>query len=617
MARMSFASNYYLAGGNLSPYAFKTTNLIIHLANSWLVYLLVMLLFKKVRHRKDYPFTDKYQHWLPCLAAAIWAIHPLQLTSVLYVVQRMTSLSAFFVLAGLIVALLGRQRLQDGRPYGLIVMSAGLISGLILGSASKENAILLPLFMLLVEWIFFERTTIQQATKVRLCLFYSLMLTPYLLGLLWLASDPDIILDSYANREFTLFQRLLTEPRILLYYLELLLIPRVSELSLFHDDIAISTNLFSPWTTLPVLAGLLVSTAFSILRRKKFPILGFSILWYVLGHSIESSIVGLEIAHEHRNYLPSIGPIIGLSYGLILFYGRLHSTVIPILLSVSIFLSLFVSTYVRADTWKSEESIIESMARHHPTSSRSQFMMGELYTDKKREPFKALFHYYKAYELAPHETGYLIRIAMSTLSIRPQSTPSTVDDRFNALQSLTVNFPSPIVFKQLIDGGKKIALNPEYLKLISDELRQRPPTENTRHIMFGLSRCLAEERAVCQEALPDIIEWYKAVLVNPHLNNRVRKDYIISLFEIGLTSRNYNIAIDAARHGIAADPSDPDYTLMEANVFILTDKPDIAEKLIYSITSSGSNISIDISDKAKTLLSEINARKKKIKKEDN
>lgn len=614
LARISFASNYYLAGGKLSPYAFKATNLIIHIANSWLVYLLVFLLFKQLKRRNGNPYTEKYHQWLPCLTAAIWAIHPLQLTSVLYVVQRMTSLSAFFVLAGLIVALLGRQRLQDGRQYGLTVMSAGFLSGLILGSASKENAILLPMFMLLVEWIFFGRATLRQAARVRLRLFYGVMLTPYILGLLWLASDPDIILNSYANREFTFFQRLLTEPRILLYYLELLLIPRVSELSLFHDDIAISINLFSPWTTLPVLAALLVNTVFAIFRRKRFPILGFSILWYVLGHSIESGIVGLEIAHEHRNYLPSIGPIIGLSYGLILFYGRLCSAVLPILLSVSIFLSLFVSTYARADTWKSEESIIESMVRHHPASSRSQFMMGELYAGKKHDPLNALSHYYKAYELAPHETGYLVRIAMCALSINSPSVTPAVTNGFDALQVPMPDFPAPIVVKKSKDVGK-VSLSREYSIFISDQLKLRPPTENTQQIMFGLSRCLTDKMETCQKTLPDIIEWYKAVLANPHINNKARKDYIISLFEIGITSRNYNLALEAARYGIAADPTDPDYTLMEANVFILQGKTDIAEKLIYSVTSSGTDISNDISNKTKTLLSEINARKKNIKKE--
>lgn len=614
LARISFALNYYLAGGNLSPYAFKATNLIIHLANSWLVYLLVSLLFNQLKHRDGNLHTVKYHAWLPCLAAAIWAIHPLQLTSVLYIVQRMTSLSAFFVLAGLIVALLGRQRLQAAKPFGLTVMSAGLIGGLILGSASKENALLLPLFMLLVEWIFFERATLRQSARKQLWLFCGLILTPFILGLLWLASDPDLILNSYANREFTLFQRLLTEPRVLLYYLQLLLFPRISELSLFHDDIGISTGFFSPWTTLPALATLLAAAVFSIFRRKEFPILSFSILWYLLGHSIESSIVGLEIAHEHRNYLPSIGPIIGLSYGLILFYSRLRSVVIPLLLSASILLSLFISTYVRADTWKSEESIIESMARYHPASSQSQFMMGELYTEAKRDPFKALPHYYKAYELAPHETGYLVRIAMSALSIRSTQVSQEGSDEFNIRRPPATIFPSPMAVEKS-GGSGKVSLNRGYSTFISDQLKQRSPTENTRQIMFGLSRCLADGVEICQKTLPDIIEWYKAVLANPRLNNKHRKDYAISLFEIGLTSRNYGLAFDATRYGKAANPTDPDYTLMEANVYILQNKTDIAEKLIYSVTSSGTDIKNDISNKAAALLSNINARKKNIEKE--
>jgi hypothetical protein len=528
----------------------------------------------------------------------------------------MTSLSALFVLMGLITSILGRQRIQENRPSGALMMSGGLIGGVVLGSACKENAVLLPLFMLLIEWLFFEKTALEKKTRNKLWWIYGLILAPYMLGLAWVAANPGIILDSYTVREFTLIERILTEPRALWYYIGLLFIPSLSELSLFHDDIALSTSLVSPWTTIVALAFLLASVVLSISCRKRAPVLSFAILWYLLGHSIESSVVGLEIAHEHRNYLPSIGPIIGLSYGLMLFYSRIRSVLMPILFSIALISVLFVSTYLRADAWQSEESIIQSMARHHPASSRSHFMLGELYAEKENEPSKALIHYYKAYALAPHEAGYLIRIAMRALSMNTLAVSSAVTDGFDVLPMPAPELPAPIVIEKSKDAVK-VLLNREYSIFVSNQLKLRSPTENTQQIMFGLSRCLTDEIEICQKALPDIIEWYKAVLANPYLNNKVRKDYIISLFEIGITSRNYNLAIDAAKHGIAVNPSDPDYTLMEANVYILQDKTDVAEKLIYSVTSSGNDIDDDISSKARTLLSDINARKKKIEKEDN
>ena len=612
ISRISFALNYYLAGAELNAYAFKTTNLAIHLINAWLVYLLVTLLFKQLKHSQGHSLTERYDRWLPCLAAAIWAIHPLHLTSILYVVQRMTSLSAFFLLIGLITSIYGRQRFQEGRAHGSSFMVAGLIGGSFLGWASKENAILLPLFMLLIEWIFFEHAALEKKTRRRLWLLYNLIFSSYVLGLLWLVSNTGVILDGYSNREFTFTQRMLTEPRVLWYYLELLLIPRLSELGLFHDDITLSTNLISPWTTLPALASLLISVVFSIIRRKQYSVLSFAILWYVLGHSIESSVIGLEIAHEHRNYLPSIGPIIGLSYGLILFYGRFHKATIPSFLSVTLVLVLSVSTYVRADTWRSEESIIESMARHHPTSSRSQFMMGELYTYQKHDPLKALFHYSKACELAPYETGYMIRMAMSALSMRPPSASPTGEDSLDMRYKTT-----PIVIIKSVNNRMQWILNTEFSELIADRLRQRALTENTRHTMHELSQCLTEKNEICQNIYSHIIKWHKAMLANTHLTNKTRKESILSLFEMGIASKDYNLAMESARYGQTTAPSDLDYFLMEANVHILLNRLDTAEKLTHSIIESGKYSGEHISDNVETLTSEISARKKKSDKSNN
>ena len=87
LAMLSFAANRSVAG--LRPEAYKLTNLAIHALNALLIFGLL-------------------RSWLPRLApraptacawliAALWALHPINLTAVLYVVQRMTSLSATWV----------------------------------------------------------------------------------------------------------------------------------------------------------------------------------------------------------------------------------------------------------------------------------------------------------------------------------------------------------------------------------------------------------------------------------------------------------------------------------------------------------------------------------------
>ena len=105
LAALSFALDHYRAGG-FYPLAFKLTNLAIHLLNVLLVYALVGRVARRLG-------AGEGSAAVALFTALLWGLHPLQLTSVLYVVQRMTSLSALWVLAGGWLWLVGRQRLAE------------------------------------------------------------------------------------------------------------------------------------------------------------------------------------------------------------------------------------------------------------------------------------------------------------------------------------------------------------------------------------------------------------------------------------------------------------------------------------------------------------------------
>ena len=312
LARVSFALNYYFAGGRFDVFAFKLTNVVIHVLNGLLVYWLSVMLLRRFAGVTRGPSAaagwSAMQSYLPLLVAALWLLHPIQLTSVLYVVQRMTSMSAFFVLAGLLLFVVGRSRLESGRPSGLGWMFAGLAGGVGLGYLCKQNAVLLPFYAFLVELFFFRHQALPQASRRRLYGFYALTVgLPVLSGLAGLIFAWDVIAQGYVYREFTLGARLLTESRVLFFYLGLLLMPQIRAFSLYHDDIVVSTGWFEPWTTLPsvVLWAALLGLALWGVRRRA--LWSFAVLWYLVGHSLESSLVSLELAFEHRNYLPSVG----------------------------------------------------------------------------------------------------------------------------------------------------------------------------------------------------------------------------------------------------------------------------------------------------------------------
>ena len=190
LASLSFGLNYYFSGKQLNAQHFKTTNLAIHIFNGILVYLVAFYLIKILNSSTKITLPEKS---LALVVAAVWALHPIQLTAVLYVVQRMTSMSALFVLAGLLVFIMGRIRLTEQKPYAVAQMYIGIGLGTLLGALCKENALLLPYLALVIEiTILSNLSNNNQRQRKQIIVFYSLSTAlPAVLGLIYLASLPE------------------------------------------------------------------------------------------------------------------------------------------------------------------------------------------------------------------------------------------------------------------------------------------------------------------------------------------------------------------------------------------------------------------------------------------
>ncbi|MCR4346787.1 MAG: hypothetical protein NUV55_06255 [Sulfuricaulis sp.] len=556
LAMATFSLNYYFAGGLSDTLPFKLTNLVIHLINAGLVYWLVSLLLS-TRQRTHGPQAKRYHAWLPGLVSAIWILHPIHLTSVLYVVQRMTSLSSLFVLTGLIVYLYGRLRVNTNRPHAYTLMTTGLTTGLVLGLACKENATLLPLFALVIELSFFNRHQLESTNRQKLAWFYGLSIFVLIIaGMAWLAIQPDLIATTYSAREFTLWQRLLTETRILWLYTGLLFLPDIGKFGLFHDDIAISTGLITPWTTLPALFGLIAVLVLALMSRTRtrYPMFSFAVLWFLVGHSMESGVIGLELAHEHRNYLPSLGPLLGSVHAITLVFNqraRRHAAVAMVLVLAIAFGTV---THLRSQAWRSEAELIQSMVTHHPHSARSHGMLAELYAKRNGDVEKSLSHYQIATTLAPWETSYLIRMALVTTQAMAEN-PATA---LSTAQTETVGY----------------------------QLAQRPLTPSTTVDLRTMAICIPNETQSCARLYPHAVSWYRAVIGNRHVSDKLRNAVIIYLFDIGIWQKDYATALEAARSGRLHYPADMNFALMEANTHILSGRPDEAQAIISSVKNS-------------------------------
>lgn len=376
ISMVSFAINYYFSG---DPYYFKATNLGIHLITGLLIFAFTKILFDLYFriHRLQ---INNQPFWLAISVSAIWLLHPFNLTGVLYIVQRMTSLSAMFAVAGLTLYLIGRKQLLEGGKRGFLAITIAIFCITPLAALSKENGALLPLLILVCEITLLNWQTAEPKTRktlMILVLVTSVALT--VLGMLYLWQHINIITIGYSWRDFSLTDRVMTEARVIWFYLYMTLLPDMNQMGIHHDDIVISRSLLSPWTTLPAMAGLFVLAGSAFLLRRKHPILTFGSVFFLTGHSLESTIIPLEIAAEHRNYLPMLGILIPLSYYMLSARFHPQSAKLRRLLLLGLFALYTGLTASRASQWGDPQLMRMLEVNRHPNSVRANIDMGNLY----------------------------------------------------------------------------------------------------------------------------------------------------------------------------------------------------------------------------------------------
>ncbi|MDN8612096.1 tetratricopeptide repeat protein [Variovorax ginsengisoli] len=385
VALLTFALNLYFGGGG--PYAFKLVNVLIHLANVLLIGATAQALYDAfVQRRWPKTTTSTIDKWAGWMVAALWALHPINLTSVLYVVQRMTSLSALFGLVGLLIFVRFRamtwQRQDVSHPVWKAVLAGFSIAVLVLLSAlTKESGLLFAPLLLWIEYSIFGfmyrgrplhllSFDLQRFTTMLVCvgaIYIAVFKLPAMLG-------PG----AFNNRDFTLTERALTESRVLFYYLRMVVLPRNAELSLYHDDFEVSSSLWSPVSTALSVAGLAVICISAWLFRRKAPELWFALGWFLIAHAMESTIFPLELVHEHRNYFATFGLFL-----LVPLYLRRITKPEVRRLCVALFCAylalLCFVTGVRALQWSNHVDWAALEAANHPASPRATYELARVY----------------------------------------------------------------------------------------------------------------------------------------------------------------------------------------------------------------------------------------------
>lgn len=354
----------------------KRTNVLIHL----LIGTLMALLTTGFARRLSIPSPA----WVGVAAAACWLLAPLLLSTVLYTVQRMAQLSTLFIVLGLLSYQAYRLRLIAGKmawPFGVGVIPLGALAAF-----SKENGILLiPLIVLIELWMFqFDAASKRVSNGLKWSCYF--IVAGSLVGALAvLVLQPHQIMGGYAIRNFNLLERLLTQPVILWHYVGQLFVPDVQQMGVFHDDVVVSRSLLDPVATLPAMLSWIVLVAASLLLRRspEFRGVGFGLLFFCVAHTLESTVLPLELYFEHRNYLPSIGIFFAVTAGaatLIKSLPLMRGMMLAVLVAF-LFQSVYGLTYMSA-LWSNRFLLHFAAVNSHPNSVRAAVELSRVYAEE-------------------------------------------------------------------------------------------------------------------------------------------------------------------------------------------------------------------------------------------
>lgn len=366
---VSFIANAILSGNKI--WYWKLTNVLLHSLCSLLVFLVtyqLLLLEYKTKQKK-------YIILVSLLVSALWATHPLHVSTTLYLVQRMVILETLFIFFAFYCFIYGIKKEHEeksGTPFFLL--SFGVFFPL--SVLSKETGFLFPIFILLLDHYIHARNkefseSFKKKRNIYLFVTYSILA----IGLVALVIFfKPIVLDGYATRSFTLYERILTEPRVLFYYIYQVFIPLPLNMGFFHDDFIITKSLFNPFSSLVAIFFILILLLGSVKYLKILGLIPFGILFYFSSHLLESTLLPLEIAFEHRNYIGTWGLLLSAS---VLLTNKFKYS--PVYLSIILLIFSGLTTY-RASIWGDSNKLFPHFLSAHPNSPRVKIIFADAYS---------------------------------------------------------------------------------------------------------------------------------------------------------------------------------------------------------------------------------------------
>ena len=583
LASLSFAVNYLITG--LDPYWMKLTNLVLHLLNGLLVFLLTKILLQCVglssttetRSQTMESAAQRSAGVTAALVSAGWMLLPINLTGVLYVVQRMESMANLFVLLGLLGYVAGRKRMLGldqpanvhadspswRSPSGYLICTLSITAPTVVGILAKETAVMLPLYALLVEWAIFgfrpsppvsmhraspsDRRPPRHDRRV-VFLFLLALVVPMTVGVAWLL--PGVLrAENWASRDFTLGTRLLSEPRIIVDYIVWTLLPTPDALSFYHDDFQISTGLLKPWTTLASIVALAALLALAIWLRQRQPLAALGIALFLGCQLLTGTILPLELIYEHRNYFASFGLLLtvipwltapssvwyrktGLTSADAQNYennrwafARLPMALPRYALLTGLLLCWAALTAITAYAWGNPLRLAEDLASRAPQSPRAEYELGRTYI--------IYSHYDRSSPFTELAYPPLERAAkLPDSSILPEQALIFMNSRMH------------------------LPLKDAWSDSMVIKLKARKPGVQDESSLAALTQCAREQRC----ALPEqrMVQVFLAALAHPEPSARLLATYGDYAWNV---LNDHDLGLRMIKEAVSAQPIEPAYQI--------------------------------------------------------
>jgi protein O-mannosyl-transferase len=449
---LTFHWNYMASGQN--PLSYHWTNIILHAANS--------ILLLAVARKYLSPF-------VALCVGALFAVHPLQTEAVTYVFARSTLLSTHLALWSL----------------WFYTREKYLGSALMFGASllAKEETVALPAVFLLLD--LFQRRRPKVTFFAALAgfaalaagrLFYLILASPYAPGV---GRVKGLSTGNY----------LLTEFRVIWVYLRLVVAPL--DLNI-NRDIAPSTSLFSPWTTLPALLALaaLLGALLVTLLAGAGKTWRFAALWglgyFILIAPTSSIVAQADVVFEHRTYLPMVSLLIGIGF----LMERIPRKGLAIAFTILV-PGMLAGTISRTIDWRDEKTLWTNTARMSPRKARSWLGLGQAFATD--DPGKARDYFARGLQLDPDSPELHINYADMLIGAGQPEEALKHFQRAMALTQETADLWSNIgaAYYDLHDAGRCMS---SYLKALQID----PCYYNARRNLVLLYASLNEPQTAYQ-----------------------------------------------------------------------------------------------------------------------